>query len=127
MSNLFKYLWKGSLLLVSFTFLGLACSDIISISKKDLKKYVNKKHESWEHVGPVGNRPLFIINGRIVTDILSIDIDPVNIDSLAVLKGKKAIKTYGQSGKNGVVLIYTEDSVKAKPDSILTSIGFFKV
>jgi TonB-dependent SusC/RagA subfamily outer membrane receptor len=36
------------------------------------------------------------------------DIDPDRIKLVEILKGKKAVNTYGEKGKNGVILITTK-------------------
>lgn len=54
--------------------------------------------------------PLFIIDNKdsSKTTFDSIGIDPKKIHSVSVLKGAKAIKAYGEKGKNGVVIIVTK-------------------
>lgn len=50
-------------------------------------------------------KPLFVINGKHTTyDDLS-HIKPNDIESIHVLKNKKAIDQFGEAGKNGVVVI----------------------
>lgn len=56
-----------------------------------------------------GPGPLYIIKNksgdREVTNAQIQDLDPDNIESIVVLKGKSAISAYGNKGENGVVEI----------------------
>lgn len=52
--------------------------------------------------------PLFILNGKEMKDGNIDDMDPNNIESISVLKGEKAIKKYGDKGKDGVIEITTK-------------------
>ncbi len=56
-----------------------------------------------------GQQPLMIVDGvEIKLDADSIKLDPKNIESMEVIKKEAAIKTYGEKGKNGVILITTK-------------------
>lgn len=59
-----------------------------------------------------GVKPLFVIDGDIVggTD----DLQPDDIESVTVLKGKSAMKAYGKKGKNGVIEIKTKNKSDKK-------------
>ncbi|MDY7394903.1 TonB-dependent receptor plug domain-containing protein [Aureibaculum sp. 2210JD6-5] len=50
-------------------------------------------------------QPLYILNGKEITKEEMDKIDPDNIESINVFKGKKAEEKYGDKGKNGVVEI----------------------
>ncbi len=52
--------------------------------------------------------PLFILDGKEMKDGNIDDMDPNNIESISVLKGEKAIKKYGDKGKDGVIEIITK-------------------
>ena len=52
-------------------------------------------------------KPLFVLDDKIVTGI--IEIEDYNIQSVRVIKGKKAIELYGDRGKNGVVIITSKN------------------
>jgi TonB-dependent SusC/RagA subfamily outer membrane receptor len=52
-------------------------------------------------------KPLFIIDGKESTK-KDLDLDPNNIESVNVLKGKAATKLYGKKGKDGVIVITTK-------------------
>ena len=64
-------------------------------------------------------QPIVVVNGEI-TDNSFNDIDPESIESMAVLKGEKAISKYGEKGKNGVV------EITLKPDKIDTPLKLRK-
>jgi len=51
---------------------------------------------------------LFVIDGKISTRGNFKAVDPKNIESISVLKGKEVIKKYGEKGKNGVIEIITK-------------------
>ncbi len=50
-------------------------------------------------------RPLIILDGKEITSIEMEDLDTDDIESINVLKGKKAKAKYGDKGKNGVIEI----------------------
>jgi TonB-dependent SusC/RagA subfamily outer membrane receptor len=52
--------------------------------------------------------PLMILNGVTVDESVIKGIDRKDIESVEVIKGKAAMKQYGERGKNGVVLIVTK-------------------
>ena len=53
--------------------------------------------------------PLWIIDGvEIKREGDKIDVKPEDIESMEILKGESAIKSYGEKGKNGVILIKTK-------------------
>lgn len=58
------------------------------------------------------NSPLIVVNGNILHKDVLEAIDPKNIESVNVLKDKAATAVYGQSAKNGVILITTKDISK---------------
>ena len=56
-----------------------------------------------------GKSPLIFFDGEKYTGDMG-DIDPENIQSIDVLKDASAIETYGDEGKDGVILITTKSS-----------------
>lgn len=52
-----------------------------------------------------GTSPLYILDGKEITNEELQKIDPENISSMNVLKGDSAIEKYGKKGKQGVVEI----------------------
>ncbi len=55
-----------------------------------------------------GKKPLFFVDGKEIENGKLEDIDPNNIKSMNVLKGKMAIKKYGEKAKDGVIEIITK-------------------
>jgi TonB-dependent SusC/RagA subfamily outer membrane receptor len=49
---------------------------------------------------------LVLIDGKVCNTELN-SIDPKRIESVTVLKGQEALNIYGESGKNGVILVTT--------------------
>ncbi len=64
-------------------------------------------------------QPIVVVNGEITSSSFN-DIDPESIESMAVLKGEKAISKYGEKGKNGVV------EISLKPENIDTTLKLRK-
>lgn len=55
-----------------------------------------------------------------------LDLDPNNIDNISVLKGLAATVTYGDQGRNGVILVTTKNgSKKARPTEITLTQSLF--
>ena len=59
------------------------------------------------------NEPLYVVDGLVVGDILSINVN--DIQSLEILKDASATAIYGSRGANGVVLITTKTGRKGTP------------
>ena len=79
-----------------------------------------------------GKTPLYIVNGKITTNGDFKDLNPNNIASVNVLKGKSAISLYGNKGKDGVVQVVTKGNESARDGAEYhfaqnTSSGFEKV
>ena len=51
------------------------------------------------------NKPIYIVDGKITAAEDFKNIETNDIESISVLKGKSAIKLYGDKGKNGAILI----------------------
>lgn len=70
------------------------------------------------------NKPLVVLDGKILPGLIKsksdttkwvdplTEIEPKEIETVNVLKGDKALALYGDSGKNGVIEIYTKKSKK---------------
>lgn len=54
------------------------------------------------------NKPMFVVDGCIMTDLNVRDINPNNIERIDVLKNEAAVKSYGSAAKNGVIIITTK-------------------
>ncbi|GAB3549517.1 M56 family metallopeptidase [Spirosoma fluminis] len=61
-------------------------------------------------LGPLGEEPLYILDGTEVSDKLVKSLNGKNIQSIDVLKGESATSVYGEKGKYGVVIITTKKS-----------------
>ena len=54
-------------------------------------------------------QPLFVVDGRVIDpSAVPADFDPDQIVSIEIVKGRSALDTYGEPGKNGVVVITTK-------------------
>ncbi len=53
-------------------------------------------------------QPLYVLNGKIISKADFNKINPKTISKIIVLKGDKAVKKYGDKGKNGVVELFTK-------------------
>lgn len=61
--------------------------------------------------------PLYVLDGVMINttsnkDALDLLVKPDDIESINVLKGESAMATYGEKGKNGVVIITTKTGTK---------------
>lgn len=59
---------------------------------------------------PIKKEPLYIVDGVKTKNI--IDLDPNDIESINVLKGKASTSQYGDEGEAGVILITTKNLKK---------------
>lgn len=53
-------------------------------------------------------KALFFIDGVEIIDLKLANLSPSSIESISIVKAEQAIKTYGEKGKNDVVLIKTK-------------------
>ncbi|WP_321348242.1 TonB-dependent receptor plug domain-containing protein [uncultured Draconibacterium sp.] len=73
------------------------------------------------HISGNSEDPLYIVDGKPIADINS--IDPNDIESVSVLKGEQATALYGSvGGKNGVVIVTTKEAAKAKMEDAVVLI-----
>ncbi|MFZ1800072.1 MAG: M56 family metallopeptidase [Chitinophagaceae bacterium] len=61
----------------------------------------------------VGDAPLYVVNGEIISPDKVESISSSSINSINVLKGDAAIKKYGDKGKNGVIEMQTKNSASS--------------
>lgn len=105
-----KHLFLSSLAL--FTFWTSAAQEIVQEAAADTIANKNNSKTANIRFRCGGNTtvypPLYIIDGKIVSNISFSNFNPANISDLKVLKGDEALKLFGESGKNGVVLITTK-------------------
>ena len=52
------------------------------------------------------SKPLYLVDGKEVTEKIIVEIKPDDVESINVLKDLSATKKYGEKGKNGVIEIY---------------------
>jgi TonB-dependent SusC/RagA subfamily outer membrane receptor len=69
------------------------------------------------HFADEENRPLFVVDGVIVSQGLVDGLDPERIENVEVVRGAAAAERYGQRWANGVVLITTRGSSTAATES----------
>jgi len=61
-------------------------------------------------------QPLIILDGIEQADVAVINkLDPVEIESISILKDASSMELYGIKGKNGVILINTKENEKGAP------------
>ncbi len=65
------------------------------------------------HAQQVKTEPLFVLDGKIIKDINS--LNPNSLEKLQVIKGKEATDKYGESGKYGVIEITSKKLVSVPP------------
>jgi len=82
--------------------------------------FITKPHSAKSHTktmtirGHDDNKPLIIVNGKPLDSQNLHEINPNQIKSVTVLKGKSALALYGSSGTNGVMIITTKSSWQPK-------------
>ena len=81
--------------------------DTLIASKGNNKSSVVIKLDA---AGGVGNaqKPLFILDGEVISESVMSVIDPSKIESINILKDSSAIAVFGEKGKGGVVQITTK-------------------
>jgi hypothetical protein len=57
------------------------------------------------------NEALLVLNDKVISKEILVEIDPKIIDSVKVLKDKLSIQKYGEKGKNGTIEIYSSKYV----------------
>lgn len=73
-----------------------------------------------------GNEPLYVVDGIITGDIVSLNLD--DIQSMEVLKDASATAIYGSRGASGVVLITTKRGRAGKTNiEVATTVGIANV
>lgn len=58
--------------------------------------------------GSNGQKPLFILDGEVISESVMKVIDPNKIESINILKDASAVAVFGEKGKGGVVQITTK-------------------
>ncbi len=62
------------------------------------------------------NPPLFIVDGKEIGKDEYKKLNTDDIESISVLKNKSSVATWGEKGKNGVILITTKKNKATSPD-----------
>jgi len=78
--------------------------------------YGARKEESGVNLNnlPDGVKPLYVIDGKVATESEKKLLLPASIKAIDVIKDKSATSIYGEAGKNGVILITTNNQFPAK-------------
>ncbi|MCD2260396.1 M56 family metallopeptidase [Psychroserpens luteolus] len=63
---------------------------------------------TYEFIQSDGEQPLIIVDGKAITTGTISDINPNAINSIDVIKDQRAVKVYGEKGKNGVIVVNTK-------------------
>ena len=71
--------------------------------KEDLEKELAKLDDK---------NPLYVVDGIVVNKVK--DLNPDQIQKISIVKGAKAIDTYGPEGLDGVVVIVTKSKIRDK-------------
>ncbi len=67
------------------------------------------RRDTTSKANDADSHPLFVVDGIIVKGAKSFDdIKPKSYRQITVLKGESATKTYGEQGRNGVIVITTD-------------------
>jgi len=85
----------------------VSIKDTLIASKGNNKSSVVIKMDA---AGGVGNaqKPLFILDGEVISESVMSVIDPSKIESINILKEASAVAVFGEKGKGGVVQITTK-------------------
>lgn len=60
--------------------------------------------------------PLYLIDGRKVKkEALTSDLNPMDVQTIDVIKGEDAVRIYGDEGKNGVIRVTTKSKMQSNP------------
>ena len=74
------------------------------------------------------NSPLYVVDGFPIEDFSAAAINPVDIESMVILKDASATAIYGSRGANGVIVIDTKKGIEGKPTITYgNSIGYQQV
>lgn len=74
------------------------------------------------------NSPLYVVDGFPIEDFSAAAINPVDIESMVILKDASATAIYGSRAANGVIVIETKKGIEGKPSITYGStMGFQQV
>ncbi|MDR2145998.1 MAG: carboxypeptidase-like regulatory domain-containing protein [Tannerella sp.] len=87
---------------------------LITTKKKKFDELLNIKTND-------GTKPLYILDGKEIPDMGK--LNPIDIESISILKDKTAIALYGEKAKRGVVLITTKKKKLDEAVNVKTNDG----
>ena len=88
-------------------------------NKYEVKGYLNNlliKNNNDKY-----GQPLFIIDGKVSTQITMNNLNPNSIESISVLKDKTATSVYGTKGKDGVIIVSLKKAPVADSKKLIVS------
>ncbi len=91
---------------------------------KDTKKVETVVISGLGKSDPSAPKPVYIVDGIRLDDLSS--IDPAQIASISVLKGKTAVEQYGEEGRDGAVVVTTKkaaENAEVRNGSTSTSVS----
>jgi len=88
--------------------------DTLIASKENSKTVVIKMDGAGAKTN--GQKPLYVLDGEIISESIMKVIDPNKIEAINVLKGPSATSLYGDKGKDGVIMITTKTGNAGKED-----------
>jgi len=88
--------------------------DTLIASKENSKTLVIKMDGAGAKTN--GQKPLYVLDGEIISESIMQVIDPNKIEAINVLKGPSATSLYGDKGKDGVIMITTKTGNAGKDD-----------
>jgi len=88
--------------------------DTLIASKGNNKSIVIKMDAAG--VNNNGQKPLYVLDGEVISESVMSVIDPNKIEAINVLKGPSASSFYGDKGKDGVIMITTKKGNAGKED-----------
>jgi len=92
----------------------------IFICRMSIDKYGIKGKNGVVEIKLKAIKPLYVLNGKEITEEQMKAVNPETIESINVLKDASAIAKYGVKGKNGIVEIFTKTSKINKKELLAT-------
>ena len=114
-----------------FSFVGYETKLVKPDFGNPLVVKMNSTTISVEKVTVLGNKisvkkPLYIVNGTLMTESIAKAIDPDKIESVNVLKGDQAISKYGDMGNSGAIEITLKERVTLSAIEDVNVVGYGK-
>ncbi|MFZ9207788.1 MAG: M56 family metallopeptidase [Sediminibacterium sp.] len=96
--------------------------DTLIASKGNNKSIVIKMDAAG--VNNNGHKPLYVLDGEVISESVMSVIDPNKIESINILKDASAVAVFGEKGKGGVVQITTKKGNSEKRDGPIVVRGY---